>query len=163
MKTGLRWFGDIAGRLHLKDNEIDEERGVMIQEVISRSGDNIEEALTQSKLQAQLVPCKTDESNFIAHQENFNPGRLRQFYNDWYRPDLMAILIAGKIDNPNRLIEQIERNFSHISPKPNPKKAINCDSLFFNQPPRFAVVANKADSLQFKSCLLYTSPSPRDS
>lgn len=147
LETGLSWFGDIAGGLHLKDDEIDEERGVMLQEVLHRSDGNIAKASAKNKFYSQMLTCRPHESNFTSHYENSDSDRLRQFYKDWYRPELMAIFVAGKVENTDKLVERIERNFSHVNPEPNPRKAINCDSLYFNRPDRFVVVANKGVSL----------------
>ena len=30
--------------------------------------------------------------------QNFKPERLKQFYADWYRPDLMAVVAVGDFD-----------------------------------------------------------------
>jgi predicted Zn-dependent peptidase len=30
--------------------------------------------------------------------QNANPARLKQFYADWYRPDLMAVVVVGDVD-----------------------------------------------------------------
>src|SRR5207244_11963086 len=54
---------------------------------------------------------------------NANPARLKQFYADWYRPDLMAVVVVGDFDKA-AMEERIKAHFGSIpttlSPKPRP-------------------------------------------
>ena len=140
LEAGLLWFRDIATRLHFKEEEIDTERGVLIQELIMRSGDNIQKSITRNKLQIKLFPCSQNYSNFVEHHRTLDSERLKQFYNDWYRPDLMSVVIVGKIGNVPKLEKQIVDQFSSIEPKENFRQVPDCDELYLSQPPKFAVV-----------------------
>ena len=147
LETGLLWFYDIATGLRLKTEEINTERGVMVQEVVLRTADNIQDAINRHNLRVH-VPCNENYSDFIKHHETFDPQRLRQFYMDWYRPDLMAITIVGKIDDVEALKKTIENQFSNIAPKKNPRKIPDCDAFFFNSPPQYTVVEKSRDSIR---------------
>ena len=46
--------------------------------------------------------------------QNVNHDRLKQFYADWYRPDLMAVVAVGDFDKS--AIEALIR--SHFGPIP---------------------------------------------
>ncbi len=49
--------------------------------------------------------------------ENFKPDVIRKFHKDWYRPDLMAIVVVGDI-NVDEVEQKIKTNFGKY---PNPK------------------------------------------
>ncbi|MBK8061689.1 MAG: insulinase family protein [Gemmatimonadetes bacterium] len=42
-----------------------------------------------------------------------NPGPLKRFYREWYRPDNMAVVAVGDVD-PNRLESLLRRRFSSL-------------------------------------------------
>ena len=54
---------------------------------------------------------------------NVNHDRLKQFYTDWYRPDLMAVIVVGDFNKANMEF-QIRSHFGSIpaatSPRPRP-------------------------------------------
>lgn len=144
LKTGLLWFKDIADGLKMTVEDIDKDRGVMLQEFIERSRDNLEEILIENKLERQLFPGRQNLSNISDHLRNFNPQVLRSFYKEWYRPNLMGISIVGPIKNLDQIEKEIIKRFSNIEVNQNPKKLINYDSIFINRPTRFVVVNGKA-------------------
>ena len=81
--------------LHLPvtDKDIDDERGVVLEE--SRLGKGADDRmlkkyfpkLAEGSLYAQRLPIGKDD---ILH--NFKYDKVRSFYKDWYRPDLMAVI-----------------------------------------------------------------------
>lgn len=146
LETGLLWFKDIANGLNFKDEEIDTERGVMVQENIFRNSD-MEEFRVNNKISAHMIPCVQNAFNFKEHHEALDAERLKQFYKDWYRPELMAIVIAGKIDDVDALEKEILNQFSEIPPKENPRENPICEALFFNRSPQF-IVAEKETEIQ---------------
>lgn len=147
LEYGLLWFKDIATGLHFKTEEIDTERGVLIQELKYRTADNIQMAISENEIRDQLVPCSQNYSNFIEHHKTFDPERLKQFYKDWYRPDLMAIVVVGKIDDVDALEREIRDRFSEIKPKEHPREIPDCEVLFFNQPPQFIMIEKSEESV----------------
>ncbi|MCK5739825.1 insulinase family protein, partial [bacterium] len=52
--------------------------------------------------------------------ENFEHPALTRFYQDWYRPDLMAVIAVGDFDK-KWMEQQIKAKFSGITPHENPK------------------------------------------
>ena len=73
--------------------------------------------------------------------QNFNPERLKQFYKDWYRPDLMAVVAVGDFDKI-AVENLIKAHFSAIPAPPSPRPRPGYDV-----PPRpgtsFAVMTDK--------------------
>ncbi len=61
-----------------------------------------------------------------------NPGPLKRFYNDWYRPDLMSVIVVGDVD-PDEMYKLVKDRFESI-PVPKTKRQyervkINYDSI----------------------------------
>jgi zinc protease len=52
------------------------------------------------------------------------PGPIRRFYHDWYRPDLTAIVVVGDFDQQQMLAE-ITRRFGAIPARKSEKPRIN--------------------------------------
>ncbi|HEY8166988.1 MAG TPA: pitrilysin family protein, partial [Gemmatimonadaceae bacterium] len=55
---------------------------------------------------ALRLPIGTEQSIM-----SVTPSKLRRFYNDWYRPDLMAVVAVGDFD-PATIESLIKKNFS---------------------------------------------------
>src|SRR5439155_8112199 len=95
---GLTALADFAGGLILDPEEIDKERGVVIEEWRGRLGassrvrDKEIPILFYNSRYAELVPIRKPE--FISSAP---AGRLRAFYDAWYRPDRMGIVVVGDI------------------------------------------------------------------
>ena len=53
-----------------------------------------------------------------------NPGPLRRFYRDWYRPDLMAVFAVGDVD-PAATERTIRQRFGTLAgaPRARPRPA----------------------------------------
>ena len=108
---------DWAHGLSFDPGEIDKERGVIVEEWRTRLG-------AGARIQEQQLPVLLKGSRYaerlpIGKPETikaFQHDRLRQFYRDWYRPDLMTVVAVGDFDPAavRRLIEQ------HFAPLKGP-------------------------------------------
>ena len=101
--------------------EIANERGIVIEEWRGRKGADdrmlqqwLPIALKGSRYAVRL-PIGTEQSI-----QSANAAKLRRFYTDWYRPDLMAVIAVGDFD-PNRIEALVRQHFSRIQPRPNPR------------------------------------------
>ena len=101
--------------------EIANERGIVVEEWRGRKGADdrmlqqwLPIALKGSRYAVRL-PIGTEQSILSA-----NPAKLRRFYTDWYRPDLMAVIAVGDFD-PTRIETLIRQHFSRIQPRANPR------------------------------------------
>ena len=101
--------------------EIANERGIVIEEWRGRKGADdrmlqqwLPVALKGSRYAVRL-PIGTEQSI-----QQANAAKLRRFYDDWYRPDLMAVIAVGDFD-PNRIETLIRQHFSRITARPNPR------------------------------------------
>ena len=65
---------------------------------------------------AQRLPIGTKEI-----LEDFDYETLRQFYQDWYRPDLMAVVAVGEI-NVDSMEAQIKQYFGELTNPEQPRE-----------------------------------------
>ncbi len=114
---GLLALADFAGGMTLDPKEIDKERGVVIEEWRLRQGagsrlmDKQAPVLFYHSRYADRIPIGTPEI-----LRTFTPARLRDFYETWYRPDRMAVVVVGDID-PKEIVASIEMTFRGLSPR----------------------------------------------
>jgi len=118
----LQILRDWAHDISLDDDEIDAERGIILEEKRQHlgAGQRVQEktlpVLANGSLYAWRSPIGTEEV-----LKNFNHETLRQFYHDWYRPDLQALIIVGDI-NVSATEKAIRSLFSDIPLSKNAKK-----------------------------------------
>jgi zinc protease len=103
---------------------IDKEREVITEEWRLRRGagariqDRILPTLLNGSRYAERIPI--GQMDVVQH---FKPERLRQFYEDWYRPDLMAVVAVGDFDAA-RTEALVKQHFSGLknptSERPRP-------------------------------------------
>ena len=99
LSTAFQILVDWAGGVLFDPEEVDKERGVVIEEWRGRRGG-------QARIQDQQFPVIFYGSHYAerlpigdtAVLQGAPPGVLRRFYDDWYRPDLMAIVAVGDFD-----------------------------------------------------------------
>ena len=108
--------------------EIDKERGVILEEW--RLGLGAAERIQNAQFPILLKGSRYADRLPIGRPDiiqNVSHDRLKQFYTDWYRPDLMAVIAVGDFDTA--MIEAaIRTHFGSIpeasSPKPRPAYAV---------------------------------------
>ena len=100
-------------------NEIEKERGVVLEESRLSKGAN-ERMLRQyfpklfnGSKYAERLPIGKDEV-----LKNFKHETLKSFYKNWYRPNLMAVIVVGDID-PADAEKKIKAHFSKFTNPPN--------------------------------------------
>ncbi|MDP1569738.1 MAG: insulinase family protein [Vicinamibacterales bacterium] len=89
---------DFAGGMLLDPEEIDKERGVVLEEWRGRLGAG--SRLTDQQLPVLLKGSRYAERLPIGTPEvlkGFPHQRLRDFYERWYRPDQMALTVVGDV------------------------------------------------------------------
>ncbi|MFH6999620.1 M16 family metallopeptidase [Flavobacterium sp. FlaQc-57] len=120
--TCLLVLHDWSGFLSLTNQEIDAERGVITEEWRTRQN-------ASQRIYNQLAPYYYNNSLYADRKpigdmdivKNFDYQVLRDFYKDWYRPDLQAIAIVGDI-NADDIEARIKKLFADIPARQNPKK-----------------------------------------
>jgi zinc protease len=111
---GFEALSDFAGGVTLDEREIDRERGVVIEEWRGRQGAGTRmqqpqiNALYGDSRYADRLPIGTPEV-----LKSFPAQRLRDFYRDYYRPDRMAVIVAGDID-PAAIEKMVQEHFAPL-------------------------------------------------
>ena len=128
MDRSLTILEDFARNVSFDPDEIDKERGVILEEW--RLGLGAGERIRDAQMPVLLKGSRYAERSPIGTPEiikNANYDRLKQFYADWYRPDLMAVVAVGDFDK-SAVEAQIRSRFGAIpaaaSRKPRPDYAI---------------------------------------
>lgn len=99
LAKGLQVLEEWAHRVSYEDEEIDKERGVVIEEW--RLGRGADERMFDLLLPILFHGSRYGERNTIGDPEilrNAPAETLRRFYREWYRPDLMAVVAVGDFD-----------------------------------------------------------------
>lgn len=118
---GLQILEDWAHQVELTEEEIDKERGVVKEEW--RLGRGAQQRMLDQWLPVYLKDSRYAERLPIGTKdiiENASYETIRKFYNDWYRPDLMAVVVVGDVD-PAEMEAKIKEQFGKIKPKENPR------------------------------------------
>lgn len=121
-RTGFKILANWAGKIVMEGDEIDKERGVIIEEDRQR-GKN-----AQDRMSKQLLPVLLKGSRYadrlpigkIDILNNFTHDKIRNFYKDWYRPNLQAVIAVGDFD-VNEVEQLIKDNFSTLTNPANPR------------------------------------------
>ncbi len=124
LDTALLILHDWSHYLSLETKEINDERGVILEEW--RLGRGANDRLMRKTFPVIVANSKYAKRLPIGKPDlirNFNPDVLRRFYHDWYRPDLEAIIIVGDI-NPKQVQQEIKKVFADIPAPKNPRQRI---------------------------------------
>lgn len=99
LAEGLRVFTDYAGGLLLKADEIDKERGIILSEKRTRDSVGYRTYIaTNNFLVGGTMFQKRDVIGTDAILKAASRERFVDFYDTWYRPELMSVVIVGDLD-----------------------------------------------------------------
>jgi len=119
---GLKILRGWAAGLLYDNKEIDEERGVIIEEYRLGLG-------ASDRMRKEYWPILMKDSRYADRLpigkldilQTFDYQVIKDFYKDWYRPDLQAVIVVGDID-VKEVEAKIKTMFGNIPAKQNPKK-----------------------------------------
>ena len=150
---------DWAHNVSFDPAEIDKERGVIVEEwrlgrgAATRLRDQQFPVLLKDSRYATRLPIGTREVI-----ETFKHDRLRQFYTDWYRPDLMAVVAVGDFDKA--VVEGlIKKHFAPIPAAGAPRPRVTYPVP--DQPGTLYTVATDKETTT-ASIAVYTKSAARD-
>lgn len=122
LNTALQVLEDWAHQITMDHEEIDKERGVVIEEW--RIGRGADERMRQQWFPVAYEGSRYAERLPIGKKEvldTFGYETLKRFYYDWYRPGLMGIVAVGDIDL-DEMEAKIKAQFSGIPPDETPRE-----------------------------------------
>jgi zinc protease len=118
LEKGFQIIEDWAFNTNLTPEEIDKERGVVLEEYRIGLG-------ADKRMMGQFMPKMMYNSMYAKRLpigkkeilENFTYDKVVNFYKDWYRPNLMTVIVVGDID-----VNEMEKKIiTHFSSYKNPK------------------------------------------
>jgi zinc protease len=122
---------DWASGLTLNEADIDKERDIILEEARRGKG-------AADRINKQLFPKMFNGSRYAERLpigkedilKSFKPEALRRFYSDWYRPELMAVVVVGDID-PAQVEMLIKASFSELAnpTKPRPRAKVDVATM----------------------------------
>jgi zinc protease len=119
LENGFNIIEDWAFNANLTPEEIDKERGVVLEEYRLGLG-------AQKRMMEKYLPKLMYKSHYADRLpigkkeilEKFKYDEVVRFYKDWYRPDLMSVIVVGDID----VVEMEKKIKTHFENYQNPKK-----------------------------------------
>lgn len=120
LTNGFQVMRDWAGGLLLNTEDIDAERGIVVEEW--RTGQGVGQRLRDAYLPVLLHESRYAERMPIGKMEvirNAADSLVRKFYKEWYRPELMAVVAVG--DVPTEKVEGLIKEY--FSDLENPENA----------------------------------------
>ena len=139
---GLKILRGWAAGLLYDNKEIDEERGVIIEEYRLGLG-------ADDRMRKEYWPILMKDSRYADRLpigkldilQTFDYQVIKDFYHDWYRPDLQAVIVVGDI-NVAEVEAKIKTMFGNIPAKQNPRKK-ETYGIAPNKEPLVAVCTDK--------------------
>lgn len=142
-KTGFKILANWAGKVSMNGEDIDNERGVIVEEDRQR-GKNAQQRMSNILLPFLLANSQYEKRIPIGKVEvlnTFTHDKIRSFYTDWYRPNLQTVIAVGDFD-VNEVENLIKANFSDLKNPANPKPRLNYD-LPDNAAPLIKIATDK--------------------
>ncbi len=121
LENGFQILEDWAHQVTYLEEDINSERAIILEESRTRKGSEdrmfrrIFPELFKGSKYANRIPIGVD--SLIA---NFPTDAIRRFYRDWYRPDLMAVVVVGDIKKEQAL-EMIQKHFAGLKNPASPR------------------------------------------
>src|SRR5215470_6645276 len=133
---------DWAHNATFDQSGIDRERGIVLSEwrlhldADQRTQDKVIGAQLKGSRYADRAPIGKPDVIEHARRE-----QLMRFYHDWYRPDLMAVIVVGDVDR-DAVAAMIKEHFASLS-GPSPERARPTFDVPEHRGTRYAIVTDK--------------------
>ena len=153
---GLKVLDGWASGMLMAADEIDAERGVIIEEW--RTGQGADE-----RMRAKTWPIMLKGSKYadrlpigtVENLKNFKYSSIRNFYHKWYRPDNQAIIVVGDFDADE--MEKKVKDFFTMTRKPDEALNRPIESIPDNKEPLIAIATDK-EATSTSVLLFYKHP-----
>lgn len=126
LNKGFQVLEDWGHQLAFDNKEIDKERGVIIEEW--RGGRGANQRMRDKYFPLLFKGSKYANNNIIGTKEvleTFKYESIKRFYKEWYRPDLMAVVVVGDMEL-DEMEKKVKQHFSKMkaADKKAPKREL---------------------------------------
>jgi len=150
IEKGFQILEDWAHNVTYNNQDIEGERPIVLEESRLGKGANdrmfrqIYPLLFAGSLYANRLPIGIDSI-----VKNTSPEAVKKFYKDWYRPDLMAVIVVGDID-PDKAEALVKKYFNGIKNPENERTRINPEVPAYEKSVARVVTDKEATSYSFR-------------
>jgi zinc protease len=144
LEKGFQVLEDWAHNVTYLSEDIDNERAIILEESRLGKGANermfrkIYPKLLEGSKYAKRLPIGVD--SII---KNFPHDAIRRYYRDWYRPDLMAVIVVGDIEAATAE-EMVRKHFSSLTNPASPRPRENADVVPYKSSDAMVVTDKEA-------------------
>ena len=150
IEKGFQVLEDWAHNVTYNNDDIDAERPVVLEE--SRLGKGAQDRMNKKiypelfagSLYANRLPIGLDSIIKTAPYDV-----AKKFYKDWYRPDLMAVIVVGDID-PAKAESLVKKYFGKIKNPENERPRVHPELPPYNKSVALVVTDKEATSYVFQ-------------
>ncbi len=115
IESGFLVLEDFASGISFNEADIEQERHVVLEELRTRKG-------ASERITRELLPKLYPNSQYAQRMpggleeqvKTFDASAMKRFYHDWYRPNLMAVMVVGDIE-PQAAEKMIVKHFAKLS------------------------------------------------
>jgi len=149
LEKGFQVLEDWAHNVTYENDDIDAERAIILEE--SRLGKGANDRMFR-----KIYPKLFAESKYADRLpigvdtiiKGFKHDAIKRYYRDWYRPDLMAVIVVGDIE-PSKAEEMIRKHFSGLTMPANPRKRELADVPAYKTSDAIVVTDKEATGYSF--------------
>jgi len=142
LDRGLLVLEDWAQGATFDQDGIDRERGIVLSEwrMYLGAGERTQDKVRRVQLEGSRYADRPPIGNpdIIEHVQR---EPLTRFYRDWYRPDLMAVIVVGDVDR-DAIVTALKERFSSLS-SPSPARPRPAFDVPETPGTRYAVITDK--------------------
>jgi zinc protease len=161
LEKGFTVLEDWAGNNLFDTTEINKERGVVLEESRLSKG-------AQQRMLRQYFPKLFNGSKYAERLpigsdsilRTFKPQTLQRFYKQWYRPDLMAVIVVGDID-PAVAEQKIKAHFSGFKNPSNEKPRPSIIPIQARTKPEAMVITDEENTNTILQIFNFIRPSKK--
>ncbi len=118
LDKGMQVLADYARGALLLEREVDKERGVILSE--KRARDSAASRVAKKRFRFEFAGTRVALRDPIGTEKSLlaaDSARLRAYYDAWYRPDNMIVVVVGDVD-PLTARRVLARHFAGLRPAP---------------------------------------------
>ena len=127
LEKGFLVLEDWAHGLKFNPADINSERGIVLEE--ARLGKGASDRMNKVLYPKLLNGSRYAERMPIGKEsvlKTFKPEAIKRFYKDWYRPDLMAVMVVGDVE-PRQAEAMIRQHFGKLKNPAKPRPRLYAD------------------------------------